>query len=47
MRDIENDSLSGKKTLVVHIGRKAAKIYHLGAGFSFCSLKPHLYYYSV
>jgi 1,4-dihydroxy-2-naphthoate polyprenyltransferase len=29
MRDIENDSLSGKKTLVVHIGSKAAKIYHL------------------
>lgn len=28
MRDIENDSLSGKKTLVVHIGRKTAKIYH-------------------
>lgn len=29
MRDIENDALSGKNTLVVHIGSKAAKIYHL------------------
>jgi 1,4-dihydroxy-2-naphthoate polyprenyltransferase len=29
MRDIENDSRSGKHTLVVHIGSKAAKIYHL------------------
>jgi 1,4-dihydroxy-2-naphthoate octaprenyltransferase len=29
MRDIENDSRSGKRTLVVHIGSKAAKIYHL------------------
>ena len=28
MRDIENDSLSGKKTLVVRIGIKAAKKYH-------------------
>ena len=29
MRDIENDARSGKHTLVVHIGSKAAKIYHL------------------
>ena len=29
MRDIENDTRSGKRTLVVHIGSKAAKIYHL------------------
>lgn len=29
MRDIENDAQSGKKTLVVYIGSKAAKIYHL------------------
>jgi 1,4-dihydroxy-2-naphthoate polyprenyltransferase len=29
MRDIENDSRSGKRTLVVHIGSRAAKIYHL------------------
>jgi 1,4-dihydroxy-2-naphthoate polyprenyltransferase len=29
MRDIENDSRSGKRTLVVHIGSEAAKIYHL------------------
>jgi 1,4-dihydroxy-2-naphthoate octaprenyltransferase len=30
MRDIENDTLSGKKTLVVRMGAKAAKIYHAG-----------------
>jgi len=29
MRDIENDSQTGKKTLVVKIGSKAAKNYHL------------------
>jgi 1,4-dihydroxy-2-naphthoate octaprenyltransferase len=29
MRDIENDALSGKRTLVVLIGSKAAKIYHV------------------
>jgi 1,4-dihydroxy-2-naphthoate octaprenyltransferase len=29
MRDIENDTRSGKRTLVVHIGSKSAKIYHL------------------
>jgi 1,4-dihydroxy-2-naphthoate polyprenyltransferase len=29
MRDIENDTLSGKRTLVVHIGSHAAKYYHL------------------
>jgi 1,4-dihydroxy-2-naphthoate octaprenyltransferase len=29
MRDIENDTRSGKRTLVVHIGSHAAKIYHL------------------
>jgi 1,4-dihydroxy-2-naphthoate octaprenyltransferase len=29
MRDIENDARSGKRTLVVYIGKKAAKIYHL------------------
>ena len=29
LRDIENDALSGKRTLVVRIGRKAAKIYHI------------------
>jgi 1,4-dihydroxy-2-naphthoate octaprenyltransferase len=29
MRDIENDTLSGKKTLVVRIGAKAAKYYHV------------------
>ena len=29
MRDIENDTRSGKRTLVVHIGSKAAKIYHM------------------
>lgn len=28
MRDIENDTLTGKKTLVVRIGAKAAKVYH-------------------
>jgi 1,4-dihydroxy-2-naphthoate polyprenyltransferase len=28
LRDIENDAMSGKKTLVVRIGSKAAKIYH-------------------
>ena len=28
MRDIENDSLTGKKTLVVRMGSKAAKVYH-------------------
>lgn len=30
MRDIENDSRSGKRTLVVRIGSKAAKLYHVG-----------------
>lgn len=29
MRDIENDTRSGKRTLVVNLGSKAAKIYHL------------------
>ena len=29
LRDVDNDSKSGKKTLVVRIGVKAAKIYHL------------------
>jgi 1,4-dihydroxy-2-naphthoate octaprenyltransferase len=29
MRDIENDARSGKRTIVVNIGSKAAKIYHL------------------
>jgi 1,4-dihydroxy-2-naphthoate octaprenyltransferase len=29
MRDIENDARSGKRTLVVHLGSKTAKIYHL------------------
>jgi 1,4-dihydroxy-2-naphthoate polyprenyltransferase len=29
MRDVENDARSGKRTLVVHIGSEAAKIYHL------------------
>jgi len=29
MRDIENDTRSGKRTLVVFIGSKAAKFYHL------------------
>jgi len=29
MRDIENDSRSGKRTLVVYIGSEAAKVYHL------------------
>ena len=29
MRDIESDSLTGKRTLVVRIGRRAAKIYHV------------------
>jgi 1,4-dihydroxy-2-naphthoate octaprenyltransferase len=29
MRDIENDAKSGKRTLVVHIGSRNAKIYHL------------------
>jgi 1,4-dihydroxy-2-naphthoate polyprenyltransferase len=29
MRDIENDARSGKRTLVVYIGKQAAKIYHL------------------
>jgi 1,4-dihydroxy-2-naphthoate octaprenyltransferase len=29
MRDIENDSRSGKRTLVVHMGSEAAKIYHV------------------
>ena len=29
MRDIENDAKSGKRTLVVYIGTKAAKFYHL------------------
>jgi 1,4-dihydroxy-2-naphthoate octaprenyltransferase len=29
LRDVANDSLSGKRTLVVRIGVKAAKIYHL------------------
>ena len=29
MRDMENDARSGKKTLVVHIGSKAAKYYHM------------------
>lgn len=29
MRDIENDARSGKRTLVVFIGRKAAKYYHM------------------
>jgi 1,4-dihydroxy-2-naphthoate polyprenyltransferase len=29
MRDVENDTRSGKRTLVVHIGSEAAKIYHL------------------
>jgi 1,4-dihydroxy-2-naphthoate polyprenyltransferase len=29
MRDIENDTRSGKHTLVVYIGSKAAKIYHM------------------
>lgn len=30
MRDQENDALSGKRTLVVRIGSKAAKYYHVG-----------------
>ncbi len=29
MRDIKNDSLSGKRTLVVRIGSKGAKVYHV------------------
>jgi 1,4-dihydroxy-2-naphthoate octaprenyltransferase len=29
LRDIENDAQSGKRTLVVRIGSKAAKIYHI------------------
>ena len=29
MRDIENDSKSGKRTLVVRIGERAAKLYHI------------------
>jgi 1,4-dihydroxy-2-naphthoate octaprenyltransferase len=29
LRDVENDQLSGKRTLVVHIGSRAAKFYHL------------------
>jgi len=29
MRDIENDARSGKRTLVVYLGSKTAKIYHL------------------
>jgi len=29
MRDIENDTRSGKRTLVVYIGSNAAKYYHL------------------
>jgi 1,4-dihydroxy-2-naphthoate octaprenyltransferase len=29
LRDIENDALFGKRTLVVRIGSKAAKIYHM------------------
>lgn len=29
MRDIENDARSGKRTLVVYIGKPAAKIYHM------------------
>ena len=29
MRDIENDARSGKRTLVVYIGSKAAKYYHM------------------
>lgn len=29
MRDVENDALSGKRTLVVRIGRAAAKKYHV------------------
>ncbi len=29
MRDIDNDTLSGKKTLVVRIGKKFAKYYHV------------------
>jgi 1,4-dihydroxy-2-naphthoate octaprenyltransferase len=29
MRDIENDTRSGKRTLVVYIGSKAAKYYHM------------------
>lgn len=29
MRDVENDARSGKRTLVVHIGIRSAKIYHL------------------
>jgi 1,4-dihydroxy-2-naphthoate octaprenyltransferase len=29
LRDVENDTLTGKRTLVVHMGSKAAKIYHL------------------
>jgi 1,4-dihydroxy-2-naphthoate octaprenyltransferase len=29
LRDIENDALSGKRTLVVRIGSKAAKYYHM------------------
>lgn len=28
MRDIENDTLTGKKTLVVRMGAKTAKVYH-------------------
>jgi 1,4-dihydroxy-2-naphthoate octaprenyltransferase len=29
MRDMENDARLGKRTLVVHIGKQAAKTYHL------------------
>ena len=50
MRDVENDALSGKRTLVVWIGSKAAKLYHtvlIGLSFVFSTIYALKFFTSV
>lgn len=50
MRDIENDSRSGKKTLVVRMGSKAAKVYHaflITVALSLSLIYTLIYYTSI
>jgi len=50
MRDQENDALSGKRTLVVRIGAKAAKFYHvtlISLSLLFSLIYSFIYFSSV
>jgi 1,4-dihydroxy-2-naphthoate octaprenyltransferase len=50
MRDIESDSLTGKRTLVVRIGSKQAKMYHillLGLSLFFSLVYSFIHFTSV